>query len=195
LIPAAMININPVSLIACNHAIADISPATEVNIERLAIVLGFVLLTLTISVFLSCRFFISFLSRIGRQSIVQSKAYQFFYRYHSIYWWGFCLVLILHVMVAIGHSGLPQADDPDAPIHWYILGTGLIAATSVLIIFLSCRTLISLTGFFSKKNPLSLPGYKPFYLRHSFYWLIFAAAFLAHFLFGYSHAGVWPTLP
>jgi len=190
-----MLLTNSDSLAVCNDIVTTISQATAINIERLAIVLGFVLLALAVSVFLSCRFFISFLSRIGRQSIIQSKTYQFFYRYHAVYWWGFCLVLALHIMVAIGHAGLPQAGDPDAAIHWYILGTGLVAASAVLIVFLSCRSLIGLAGFFNKKNPLNSPGYQPFYQRHSFYWLIFVAAFIAHFLFSYSHAGVWPTLP
>lgn len=160
--------------------------------ERLAIVFGVITLVLSLSTFLSCRTCISWLKRLGIQNPMHSKGYALFYRYHLYYWWAFGVALVAHFMVAVLHTGLPQSDDPDANIHWIILGLGLFSAISAVGLFSSCRILPRLAAMAKNNNPLDNMVFRVFFKYHSYYWFILAMLVAAHFGVSYWHAGIWP---
>ena len=101
-----------------------VSASAAVYGERTAIVLGFATLVLALAAFASCRTFASVLTRLGAKDPARNKAYRAFNRYHLYYWWFFGVAVLAHVMMATFHTGLPKAGDPDAGIHWVILGLG-----------------------------------------------------------------------
>jgi cytochrome b561 len=160
--------------------------------ERLAIVLGLLTLTSGLVVFLSCRTCLSWLSHLGLKNLTQTRGYSVFFRYHLYYWWTFGVLLVAHLMVAVLHTGLPQAGDPDANVHWTILGLGLFSAISGLVVFSSCRVLPRLLGMALPRKRLNNLALSPFFKYHSFLWLILAALAISHFLVGLNHSGIWP---
>ncbi len=168
------------------------SDVTSIYNERLAIVFGFITLALGLSVFLSCRVCISWLSHLGLQNPTKIRGYSSFYKYHLYYWWAFGVMLIAHIMVSILHTGFPQTSDPDASIHWIILGLGLGSFVTALGVFSSCRVLPKLMAMVTPKNPFSNTLYKPFFKYHSYYWLIMTLLVLAHFTVSGNHTGIWP---
>jgi hypothetical protein len=103
--------------------------------------------------------------------------------------------LVLHVATAFFHTGFPKSDDPDAGIHWWILGLGFSSVLLVPATMLSCRSVASAIEFFSEHNPLTWKIYRGFYRFHSYYWWPLAALVIAHFLVAGSHINFWPSQP
>jgi cytochrome b561 len=171
----------------------QISSNTALYSERLAISLGLACFVLAVLLIISCRSFLTLFRRITLKDLTKSKTYQAFYRPHSYYWWTFWILLILHVMVAVTHTELPTAGDPDANIHRLILGFGLTSFVSLLVVFLSCRSFTSLAGFFRNKSLLDNATYRSYYGHHGYQWWIFIAAVAVHFAVSYVHAGIWPV--
>ncbi len=168
------------------------SGITAVYNERLAIIFGFITLASGLSAFLSCRVCISWLSHLGLKNPTQIKGYSAFYKYHLYYWWAFGVSLVAHFMVATLHTGLPQAGDPDAGVHWIILGLGLFSGVSASSLFFSCRVLPRLVAMATPKKPFNNPLYRAYNKYHSYYWVILALLATAHFIVSYNHTGVWP---
>jgi hypothetical protein len=164
----------------------------SVNNERLAIVLGLITLALALSAFLSCRVCISWLSYLGIKNPTRIKGYSQFYKFHLYYWWAFGVALVAHLMVATLHTGLPQAGDPDAWIHWVILGMGLFSAILAASLFFSCRVFPKLISMAGSIKPFNNLIFRTFYGFHSYLWLILAVSVAVHFTVTYTHAGVWP---
>lgn len=160
--------------------------------ERLTVVLGFVTLAAALATFVSCRTFLSFLERLGLKSPINAGWYKAFYKYHGYYWWVFVMGLILHLLTAVMHTAIPKAGDPDAPIHWTILGFALGAAAMTGAVLFSCRSLTGLLNTFTGKAPIGNKRYFSFYRYHSYYWLILILAIAGHFAASYVHIGVWP---
>lgn len=166
---------------------------TAVHNERLAIILGLITLVLGLSVFFSCRVCISWLNRVGLKNLAKSRGYSGFYQYHLYYWWAFGISVVAHFMTATVHTGLPQADDPDANIHWIILGLGFFSFLTALVIFSSCRILPRLASMLKPQSILNNNVYKVFFRYHTYYWWLLIALAAAHFAVGYNHAGLWPV--
>ena len=163
-----------------------------VNGERIAIILGFITLLLALAAFASCRTCLSWLNRAGIRNLPNHKGYQTFYKYHTVIWWLFGVSLISHVFMAVGHIGLPQADDPDAASHWLIIVPGFGGALFSLSIFSSCRIFPRLISIASSRLILNNLTYRLFFKYHTYFWLAFGMFIAAHFTAGYWHAGVWP---
>ncbi len=158
--------------------------------ERLAVVLGFVTLAFGLMVALSCRSFPPLAARAGLKSLPASRAYQVFFRYHAYYWWFFGFLLVLHALTGLMHAA-PLAGDPDAGIHWVVLGFALGTAAGAGVVYSSCRSFVSLVAVFSGRN-LFNPFYSAFFRRHGYFWLAAVLLFAGHFASAYSHIGFWP---
>jgi cytochrome b561 len=167
------------------------SSLTGIYNERVAIILGVLALTCGLATLGSCRSCVSFLQHLGWHKPLNTKGYQFFYRYHTYYWWAFGILIVSHIIMAVSHTGLPEAGDPDANVHWMILFLGLASFISAFSVFSSCR-------IYSRLKMMAMPGrppgnnYKSFFRYHSFYWLIFLLLVAGHFAFSFVHAGIWP---
>jgi hypothetical protein len=164
----------------------------DIAFQQSSVVLGFLTLGAILSVFASCRSCVSLLTRLGSKNPLASKAYQSFFRYHSLYWETFFIFLVAHLSLAFAHTGIPQNGDPDAPVHWTILSLGLTATTTTGLIFSSCRISNNLLikSFKSLKSPQK--NYRVFYAFHGYYWFVALAVIAAHFFFAHSHVGFWP---
>ena len=160
--------------------------------ERIAIILGYVTLILALSLFFSCRIFTGFLRNRGLQRIIDHLAYAKFYGFHGTYWWFFAIFLMVHFLTAFGHVGIPQSSDPDSPIHWSILATGLAGSIVFAGIYFSCRSIGTFLSFFTDKSPAEL--YPSFFKNHSFVWLVFGILILTHIVIAFRHVGIWPPL-
>jgi hypothetical protein len=160
--------------------------------ERVAIILGLITLLLALASFISCRSCLSWLNRFGVKNLLNQKGYLAFYKFHSIFWWLFGVSLVSHVFMAVGHTGLPEAGDPDAFSHWIILIPGFFGALFSLSIFSSCRIFPRLVSPAKPGRTLNNPIFKIFYKYHVYYWLAFGLLILSHFLAGFSHTGLWP---
>jgi hypothetical protein len=176
----------PVTLFSPDSAI------TAVYNERLAIVFGFITLAFGLNAFLSCRVCISWLKRLGLKNPTQIKGYSSFYKYHLYYWWAFGVSILAHLMVATLHTGLPEAGDPDAGVHWIILGLGLFSGVAAIALFFSCRVIPRLVAMAVRINPFNNSFYRAYNKYHVYYWLVLAGLVAAHFIAGYSHSGIWP---
>src|SRR5512136_2264498 len=86
--------------------------------ERVAIILGLTALFLALLAFVSCRTCLAWLSRLGWKHALDNRVYRQFYRFHAYYWWFLGVALVTHIFLAVIHTGLPQAGDPDAYLHW-----------------------------------------------------------------------------
>ncbi len=169
------------------------TPETSaVYYERLAIVLGITVLVFGLSTFLSCRVCISWFSFLGVKNLARKNGYSSFYKYHTYYWWAFGVSLVAHILVATLHTGLPQAGDPDAGVHWIILASGLLGGVSAASVFSSCRVLPRLLAMLTPDKPLNQPLYRSYYKYHAYFWLVWALVVAAHFTTSYNHAGLWP---
>jgi len=160
--------------------------------ERAAIVLGVITVVLALAIFASCRTFASLLHRVGLKNVTQNRAYKSFNKYHSFLWWFMGVTLVSHLTLAFIHTGLPQAGDSDAYIHWRILGLGLSGAVVAATVFLSCRISPRLLTLGKPGRLLKNMFYRPFFGLHSYFWWFFIGVVAAHFLFGYRHVGIWP---
>jgi hypothetical protein len=163
-----------------------------VNGERIAIILGLITLLLALAAFASCRTCLSWLNRAGIKNLPKSKAYQSFYKYHAVIWWLFGVSLISHVFMAMGHTGLPEAGDPDAGSHWLVIIPGFFGALFSFSIFSSCRIFPRLVSMASSSLILNNLAYRLFFKYHTYFWLALGLLIAAHFTAGYRHAGVWP---
>jgi hypothetical protein len=159
--------------------------------EREAVVLGFISLGLFLAMALSCRSFPALAARLKIGRLTESKPYRVFFRYHSFYWYGFFLVLILHIGTGLMHTSLPQAGDPDEGIHWAILIFAGSVLLSLGLVFSSCRSCVSLMSLLGR-NPLA-GGYKIYYRLHSYLWVLLLLALVGHLTASYIHIGFWPT--
>lgn len=172
----------------------QVSAQTAIYSERVAIVLGFVTLVLVLALFVSCRTFVSLVTRLGAKDPSRLEVYRRFNKYHMYYWWFFGVSVLSHVMMATLHTGLPQAGDPDAAIHWTILILGLFGAFSSVVLFSSCRISPRLLAPTVPKLSFANRSYRSFFGYHSYYWWAFILFVAAHFAAGYLHAGIWPGL-
>jgi hypothetical protein len=161
--------------------------------ERIAIILGLITLILALASLASCRSCLSWLNYLGVNNLLKNKGYLAFYKYHSIFWWLFGVALASHIFMAIGHTGLPQAGDPDAGSHWLILIPGFFGALFSLSIFSSCRIFPKLITPGSTGQTLSNTFYRVFFKYHVYYWLAFGLLIIFHFFSGFSHSGLWPS--
>ncbi len=164
----------------------------ELVLQRVSVALGFLTLAAALSTFATCRSCISFLKWFRVPDPLSNPRYRSFYRYHKYLWWAFLVLLPVHLGVAFGHTGIPQAGDPDSPIHWAILSFGMVATITTAVNLSSCR--IS-TGFFIrnlKKNGMSQSWYTQFGRYHSYFWGLFLAVLIVHLFFAHRHVGFWP---
>lgn len=159
--------------------------------ERVAIILGIATLLFGLATVTSCRSFVGLLNRAGLRAVPRSRAFQAFYRRHGAYWFIFGGLLAAHLTMAVVHTGLPQAGDPDAPRHWTILLAGVSAGAVAASSFASCRLLPRLLSG-RELDPAKSGGYRRFTHFHGYYWAIFVAVAVTHFAVAYSHAGIWP---
>jgi cytochrome b561 len=160
--------------------------------ERIAIILGITTVVLALAAFLSCRAFVSLLTKLGVKHPTRNRIFRSFYGYHLYYWWGFGVAVLSHVIMAISHTGLPQAGPPDAGVHWAILSIGFPSALSGVALFSSCRVSPRLLAPAIKNLTSQGNKYRSFFSYHSYFWWIFTALVASHFTAGYLHAGVWP---
>jgi hypothetical protein len=182
-------------LILANPNLSRLSLAADpgsVTNERIAIILGFITLTLALTVFASCRICLMTFKRLGLSKPLESAAYQRFYSFHSYYWWLFGVFLLSHLSQALIHTGLPQAGDPDAGAHWIILGFGFCGMLTSATTFLSCRLFFRLSGMLKIRQIARSSAFLAFYRPHTYYWLLFFLLVAAHFAEAFRHAGVWP---
>jgi len=100
--------------------------------------------------------------------------------------------LTLHFLSAVMHTAIPKAGDPDAPVHWAILGFAFGAALMTGAVLSSCRSTAALLNTFTGKSPVANKRYFSFYRYHACYWLILVLAIAGHFTASYIHIGVWP---
>jgi hypothetical protein len=167
------------------------SDITGIYNERVAIALGVAALISALATLGSCRSFVSVFKSLGLSSPLNNPVYRAFYQYHTFYWWALGIILLSHIVMAISHTGLPQAGDSDANVHWAILSLGLVSAVLVLTVFSSCRV-------YSRIKRMLMPGqpdsgrFRAFFKYHSYYWLIFLLLVVGHFVAGFIHAGIWP---
>ncbi len=159
--------------------------------ERLAIILGFITLTFMMATLFSCRSFVSFLNRIGVKNPTKNPTYSSFFKYHSLYWWGFAFSIILHLLVGVMHISYSNPADPDAYLHTYILLAGGAAFVVTLVVYVSCRAFAGLLNLITGKSPSSGKVFASFYRWHNYYWIILILMFVAHFTFTYWHTGIW----
>jgi hypothetical protein len=160
--------------------------------ERVAIVLGIITLLLALAVFASCRTFVTTLARIGIKNIAANPAYRAFNKWHLYYWWFFGVFVLAHLTMGTIHTGLPQSGDPDAPVHWAILGLGLSSVFAGTTVFLSCRVTPKLVSHRIPKLSLNNKNYLEFFRNHAYFWLIFVIMAAAHIGVVFQHAGIWP---
>jgi hypothetical protein len=156
--------------------------------ERLAIMLGLLAATLVLATFISCRSCLALFKWAGLERLTRTPAYRRFNRYHAQYWLGFGAVVSAHIVMAAAHTGLPTPGDPDSPLHWAILGAGLIASLASLSMFASCRVFPTLVI----RGALAHPAFKRYFSYHTYFWLLFLALAAGHFTLAYLHAGIWP---
>jgi hypothetical protein len=159
--------------------------------EKLAVALGFLTLVSAIVTFTSCRSFLRLFKFLHLPDPMDVKIFRPFYKYHA-YYWVFLLALFLHLVTALIHVELPTPGDPDALIHWVILGFAFGALVSLVMVLVSCRSFTGLIGFFLGKNPLTINYYSGFYRYHSLYWWLFVIAVVGHLSASYVHIGFWP---
>jgi hypothetical protein len=173
-------------------AFAVIPPSLALYNERLAVTLGIITLISGIGVFVSCRSCVSLLTKIGVNKPLDNTFFKLLYSYHPYFWWLFWMGLILHFTTAFFHTGFPIAGDPDAPVHWWILGLGFGSLLLVPTVLLSCRSIASAFEFMSGRNPLGGKLYRGFYRLHGYYWWPLMLLVIAHFLVAGNHIGFWP---
>ncbi len=168
------------------------SDMTAVYNERIAIVLGFLTLISGLAVFISCRTCVAWLKHLGMKDPSTTRGYSVFYRFHLYYWWAFGMLLIVHLIMAILHTGLPQAGDSDANVHWIILGIGLFSAMAAVAVFSSCRVLPRLITVATSRNPFQSISFRAFFQNHAYFWVPLVLLAGVHIAFGFQHAGIWP---
>ena len=161
--------------------------------ERLAVALGFISVVSALAAFTTCRSFITLVMKLGFKDPLQVKWYKAFYKYHGYYWPALWISLVLHVILALLHTQLPQIGDPDAVIHLYILVAGLVSFIAMIVLGFSCRVFGTFLNTRTGKPPLQFRLFGAFYKRHGLYWLILLATFAVHFIFAYRHIGFWPS--
>jgi len=159
--------------------------------ERIAIVLGVITLVTGLTAFFSCRTFVGLLARVNVRP-TKSPVFQAFYQRHLYYWWAFGVAVVSHFLMAVLHTGLPQRGDPDAGVHWVILGIGFAGAVASAALFSSCRVYPRLVGRALKGFNTAGKAYRSLFKYHSYYWWVFAALVGVHFAVGFIHAGIWP---
>jgi cytochrome b561 len=174
------------------NALFQISGQATVLSERIAIILGFITLGSAMATFASCRTFVSLLLRLGAGNPIHNKVYQSFNRYHGYYWWAFGVSVLTHIMMAIFHTGLPQAGDPDAGTHWIILILGMTTAIMGIVLFFSCRITPKLLAPLKSKSSRIDKIHRSFLRFHPYFWWVFVLLAAAHFAAAYLHAGLWP---
>jgi len=161
--------------------------------ERLAVALGFVTLTLFVGMALTCRSFVSLTKSLGIGRFTTSRAYQSFFKLHSFFWYGFFLVLFLHMLTGLMHTELPRAGDPDAGIHLVILIFAASVFVSVGLTFANCRTFAGILGVF-RGETLFTGGYRTFYRFHAYFWIVLLVSLIGHLTASYIHVGFWPSV-
>jgi len=139
----------------------------------------------------SCRSCISLLDRIGLAGMAKSAAFRAYYARHGAYWFFFGALVLSHLLMGTIHTGLPQAGDPDAPVHWWILLVGLGSAVTAGVSFASCRIL---PRFLVGSAILRTGAYRRFLKYHGYLWWVFLGGAGAHFAIAFLHAGVWPPI-
>jgi hypothetical protein len=172
-------------------SLLQISIDVGVYNERLSIVLGFITLLLTLATLFSCRSFIFFLRHIGIKNPERNRFYAAFFKYHSLYWYGLVFILVLHPLAGIMHIVFTDSTDPDAYLHTWVLAAGAAAFAVILIILVSCRSLVAFLAFITGKNPLAGKYFAAFYRLHSYFWSILIILIVLHFTFSYLHTGIW----
>jgi hypothetical protein len=169
----------------------QIAGSAAIYNERVAIILGLITLLAALATFASCRT-LFFIFKFFKIAPVQNRAYQLFSRYHSYYWFIFGFALVAHLMMAIFHTGLPQAGDQDAGAHWAILILGFCGMLSAAVLFTTCKISPRLIAPVAPKLSLKNKAYRTVYQYHSYYWLTFALLIAGHFAISFLHAGIWP---
>ena len=160
--------------------------------ERLAVALGFVTLFGAVATFGTCRSCLSFLGHFGLKNLTEKRWYRPIYKYHGYYWWVFLFGLTLHFLTTIMHTAIPQAGDPDAPIHWIILSFAIISLPLLGTVLASCRSLVGMLNLFMEKGPLNNYRFREFYRYHAYFWLLLVLAVAGHIGSAYVHVGIWP---
>ena len=176
-------------------SLITLSPAQALYNEQLAVALGLLTLVAGIGLFSSCRTCVSLLGRLGVKQPLEKPLFKRLYGFHPYFWWAFVMFLVLHVATAFFHTGFPIKGDPDAGIHWWILGLGFASTLTVPATFLSCRSVATAFEFLSQKNPLSWKFYRGIYRFHGYYWWLLGVLVISHFIVAGLHVNFWPTVP
>jgi hypothetical protein len=171
---------------------AYLSSGVVLYSERVTVVLGYITLASAVATFVTCRTFVSFLSRLGIKNLTEVRWYLPLFKLHGFYWWGLVMGLILHLMSALMHTGIPGAADPDGWIHRIVLATGGASLVITGVVLSSCRSLASLVSMFRESSPLDNKGFWGFYRYHSFFWAALMLLVAGHFAAVYVHIQFWP---
>jgi hypothetical protein len=161
--------------------------------ERLTVALGFVTLALFVGMGLTCRSFVSLSNKVGLGWLTGSKLYRATSRYHSFFWYGFFVVLFLHMLTGFMHTEIPQAGDPDAGIHLLILIFAGVVFFSVGLTFSNCRTCAGILGVFRGEG-LFKGAYGRLYRFHPYFWILLLIGLIGHLTVSYIHVGFWPSV-
>jgi hypothetical protein len=158
----------------------------DVYIHWLILWLGILVLVSGAAVLISCRTIAAAFNLLGSDGSRWSRLYLKFYRYHSVYWIVFGLVLALHLLMTITHVGFPE--NPFLASHIVVFITAITNFILATIVLSSCRTAVRMIGFFTSKNPLESSGYKHLYKYHAYYWWLLGLSLATHIVFGMIHA-------
>jgi hypothetical protein len=160
--------------------------------ERVTVVLGYLTLASAIATFITCRTGVSLLNRLGIKSIPNAGWYRPLFKLHGFYWWGLVMGMVLHLMSALMHTGIPGAGDPDGSIHRIVLATGGASLVLAGVVLSSCRSLVNLVSSFRENPLLASRGFVGFYRCHAHFWAALTLFVAVHFVSVYSHIQLWP---
>jgi hypothetical protein len=160
----------------------------DVYTHWLILSLGIGVLVFGVAIFTSCRSFANISGLNNSRNTLIRRIYRAHSRFHSYYWAIFGFALILHMMVASVHLGLPATGEPyvfEQRVSFY---TAIGNIVSMMVMFSSCRSFISAFSFFTSGNPFNNNVYKHFFKSHSYFWIPLAISIAGHIVFGMIHA-------
>jgi hypothetical protein len=160
----------------------------DIYTHWLILLLGIGVLVFGAAVYFSCRSFAIFVKIPWTKNSFLMRFYTRFYRYHSYYWNIFWIILILHLMVAITHIGIPNPLAPFYQAQQIAFYSSILNFVFVVVVLFSCRSISALFSFFGGGNLMSANAYKRFYKYHSYGWMVLAISVGTHIVSGLIHA-------
>jgi hypothetical protein len=158
--------------------------AFDIYTHWLIFALGIGILVFGAAVYFSCRSFAIFFKIPWSKNSFWIRFYTVFYRYHSYYWNIFWFILILHLLVTIPHSGIPNPLAPFFRAQQVSFYSSIVNFVCVAAVLLSCRSISAFFSFFGADNLKSLNAYKKFYKYHSYIGMVLAVSVGTHIVSG-----------